>query len=418
MKILHINRDESEGGAARAAMRICNAQRRLGMNSEMLVQNKTSDSSYVVAIEDDGFLSNSRKTFISRRLMSLQRTPGNKTLHSINIFNNAAIVDYINNSDADIINIHWVCWEMLSIKDIGAIKKKIIWTLHDMWPFSGAEHYDDDIFPGRYANKYSKKTKLSNSVGFDIDRFVWERKIKNWSKLDLIFAAPSRWMAKCAENSIIGKNSRVRVVPNCIDMNIFHPMEVSSIREEFGIPSTNIVLLFGAMSSTSDRRKGFHLIQGAFEILLKRINYRDRITILIYGGESDIKIPGFSVKSFGFVEDDLLLAKLYNSANLMLVPSVQENLSNAIMESLACGTPVCCFNIGGNSDMVVDGYTGYLCEKVNSEAYAEAILRGIGGENVSILKNNCVNHIRSNFSEEVVVDKYAEIYNESLQGEL
>lgn len=416
MKILHVNRDDTEGGAARAALRLCRAQRKNGIDSNIFVQNKNSQEKYVIKTKEDGLLPNYIKTFISRRIVSMQRSCGNNGLHSINIFNNARVIKYINESDADIVNLHWLCWEMMSVEDIGKIKKKIIWTLHDMWPFSGGEHYDDDVYPGRYTGAYTSKNKLANTRGIDLNKYVWERKIKNWIGLDMCFVAPSRWMANCARNSAIGRGFPVRVVPNCIDTNLFRPIEKNTIRSDMNIPEDNIVILFGAMSSTSDRRKGFHLMQGAFEFLLSRLSNKKNITILIYGGDSDIKIPGFDVRSFGYVNDDALLVKLYNAANLMLVPSLQENLSNAIMESIACGTPVCCFKIGGNSDMVIDGVTGYICENVNSEEYAETILRGLNNAKNSGMRSNCVEYVMNNFSEAVVVNKYTEVYNEKLQG--
>ncbi len=317
MKIIHLNYSDSIGGAARAAYRIHHALCRLDIDSRLWVNKKFSGDWTVVGPETkyEKFMIEVRPRLTSFLLKVLGCSGGG--LRSPQIFGSNWTAR-INDSDADIVHLHWVQGEMLSIKDIAKIKKPIVWTLHDMWAFCGAEHYS---FNNRWIEGYTKENRPATESGFDIDNWTWNQKKKLWTKP--IFIVPdSKWLASCARKSQLMHDWPSSQINYPLDLDVWSPIDKPLARKIMNLPQDKLIIAFGAMEGVSDERKGFDLLHDALQCM-KRENRLNDVEILIFGQHApktplDIGVP---IHFSGHLYDDVSLRLVYSSANVMVVPS-------------------------------------------------------------------------------------------------
>ncbi|MGC6482605.1 MAG: glycosyltransferase family 4 protein [Synechococcus sp.] len=369
MKTLKLSCSDIHGGAARAAYRIHHALLDSGIDSQMLV---------IMAASGDWTVqgpAGKRAKVISRirphlvtPLTKLLRT-GNPIIHSPAVLPSAWL-NRINVSDADVVHLHWVQGEMLSIADIARIKKPIVWTLHDMWGFCGAEHYTIDR---RWCDGYRGDNRPEHESGFDLNRWTWQRKRKHWRRPFQI-VCPSHWLADCVQSSALMANWPVTVIPNPIDTDRWQPINQRLARQLLGLPQECPLLLFGAMGGVKDSRKGVDLLLAALSQLCYESSLKN-LQLVVFGQFAPKSPPqlGFPVHYTGHLHDDLSLRALYSAADVMVIPSRQDNLPNTALESHACGTPVVSFNTGGLPDIVKHRVTGALAEPFDSASLASSI---------------------------------------------
>ena len=266
MKVIHLSASDT-GGAGRAAFRIHNSLINSGVNSEMWV-NVSNTGATSVKSPKSRFM----KTLVFMRryarypFLKLIKTK-NPVLHSPAILP-SSIITKINKSDADIINLHWVQHEMLSVSDISKIKKPLIWTLHDMWAFCGAEHIAWDK---RWIEGYKKTNRPKHEKGFDLNRWTWQRKYKYWKKSFQIIT-PSTWLTDCVEKSLLMKNWPTKTIPNSIDTEFWKPLNKNEAREKFKLSKDNFILGFGSNKANYEYHKGFDLLVES----LKKISNQDK----------------------------------------------------------------------------------------------------------------------------------------------
>jgi glycosyltransferase involved in cell wall biosynthesis len=369
LKVAQLNYSDNNGGAARAAYRIHHALRNVGIDSQMLVSVAASGDWTV-----QGPISPWAKGIGRIRpqlvipLRKLLRT-GNPIIHS------PALVpsrwpERLNASGAVVVHLHWVQGEMLSIADIGRIRKPVVWTLHDMWAFCGAEHYSTDH---RWRDGYRSDNRPAHEGGFDLNRNTWHRKHKHWRQ-PMQIVCPSQWLADSVRASALMGAWPVAVVPNPIDTDRWQPMDQRLARQLLGLPQDCPLLLWGAMGGGNDPRKGIDLLLAALTQLRSELTLHD-LQLVVFGQHSPQSPPqlGFPVHYTGHFYDDLSLRALYSAADAMVIPSRQDNFPNTGLEAHACGTPVVAFNIGGMPDIVADRVTGALAEPFEPESLSGAI---------------------------------------------
>jgi len=352
--VLHVNTSDLDGGAARAAHRIHRALRRAGVDSHMLVVEQQELAPNIHQVLSPGEKTMRRvKLALSNLLLARQHTPTNPVLHSLNRFS-SGLADWINHSNFDVVNLHWLGKEMLSVEEIGRIQKPLCWTMHDMWPFSGAEHYDDLTHPGRYRTYYTPDTRPSGYSGPDLDAKVWQRKYRAWAGKRFRLISPSRWLANCAAESTLMRHQPCCVIPNCVDTDIFKLIEKSTARGILNLALDKRYILFGAMSSTRDARKGFHLLKESLLRLATHSGIAADTELLVFGSSEPTNSSEFNFPThyLGHFSDEISLALLYNAADVLVVPSLQDNLPNTAVEALACGTPCVAFDVGGIADLM------------------------------------------------------------------
>lgn len=412
MKPLILNTSDIEGGAARAAYRLHKGLRSIGLDSQMLVQTKSSDDHTVV-----GPQTKIQKVFgmIRPTLDSLfvQLYPKrDNVLFSPAVLPNNNLVTKVKRLDSDVINLHWIAKGMLNPKTLKHFNKPLVWTLHDMWPFTGGCHYDSGC--GRYQEACGKCPILKTSKNIDMSHWIWKRKEKAWKELDIVIVTPSNWLADCAKNSSLFHDFRIEVIPNGLDLNRFKPFDKHTAREILLLPQDKKLILFGAVNSTSDKRKGFQHLQSAMKNIYMN-GWGNNFEVVVFGSSEPINSLelGLKIHYLGHLPGDIALSLLYAAADVMVVPSTQENLANTVMESLSCGTPCVAFNIGGMPDMIEHKHTGYLASPFNTEDLAKGIIWVLeDDERWKVLSLQARRKVENEFDIQTVAKKYANLYEE------
>lgn len=412
MKILHLNHSDISGGAARAANRIHSALLHSGINSRMLV-NFASSGDWTIESPISKFSKILAKVspIVAGDIVRTVFRTVNPTTHSPAIFPSGK-ERYLNDGDADVLNLHWIHGEMLSIAEIGRLKKPLVWTLHDMWAFCGAEHYTEDF---RWREGYKKNNRPSYESGIDLNRLTFNRKNKHWQRPKQI-VTPSRWLAQCVKESSLMRDWPVSVIPNPIDTDYWQPVNKFLARDLLGLPQDIPLLIFGAIGGGKDPRKGFSLLQAALEHLYGVI---PDLQIIIFGELRPKNPPNirFPIHYTGHLHDDISLRVLYSAADAFVLPSRQDNFPNTGVEALACGTPVIAFNTCGLPDIVQHMHTGYLASSFDTEDLARGIhwvLADVDRHKTlrELARTFCITY----FSNNIVVPQYESVYRDAINS--
>ena len=292
MKILIVNTHDIQGGAARAAYRLHNALQCEGINSQMLVQSKTSDDPTVLGPRTR--LQKARSIY--RPI--LDALPVNhyknkiKTHFSPAWLPSSSMVEKINTSDVDLVHLHWIGDGMMRIEDIANIKKPIVWSLHDMWAFTGGCHYDFEC--GKFTTHCGACPVLGSKKRYDLSYSIFNRKAKTFAKIPNInIVGISRWLACCAKNSAILAEKCIVNLPNPIDTHTFRPLDRETARDLLNLPLNKKLILFGAANATRDPRKGFAELSKAMNKLKS-----GNVELVVFGsGHPVINAPDFGFPS-------------------------------------------------------------------------------------------------------------------------
>jgi len=418
MRIIHLNTSDTDGGAARAAYRIHHALVESGCDSFMRVLRRGTRDERVKA----GVPPRSIATHVAKDLASRWRTHSRRDWQTDNpVFHtfgekSAGLVEELNASDADLLNLHWIS-SMLSVKDIGRLKKPIVWTLHDMWAFCGGEHYAPDNDEARFRLGYRPDNRPEGETGPDLNRQTWEEKRRFWAHQGFTFVSPSQWLAGLVRESALFNQSPVHVIPNCLDVdNIWRPISREAARNVLGLPQDKKLILFGAAGGTSDPRKGGDLLHEAID---RAASIKSGFfELMIYGQEKPKDSDNWPcpVHWLGIIRDDRVLAQAYSAADLFLLPSRQDNLPNTAVEAQACGTPIAGFNIGGLPEIITHRSTGWLAEAFDASDLAEGMLWLLADDGrYTTISTAARNKAVERFSEPVVAAQYIELYQKVVE---
>lgn len=322
------------------------------------------------------------------------------------------LVKRINKSGPDVVNLHWLGHNTLSVQEIAEIDAPIVWTLHDEWFYRGAEHYGDDSRPFQgYAN-------VSNSTGkfFDLNRMVWNLKQRHWTT-PMHLVSPSNWLAKNASDSIIGRHHTVHVVPNPLDTGFWKPLPKAEAAKVLGLDPDPVYLLSGSLAADSDPRKGRDLVTKALEDVVPRDMSEERTEVLFFGGRPrQGRIGSLDFRDLGTLNNTQLRAA-YSLASVLLFGSRQENLPQTATEATSCGTPVIAFSVGGLPDIVSDGITGFLIEPFETPAMTHAIETVLETPSLKAkMGETARKKAQALWSEQVVSSQYREIFLQAIQN--
>lgn len=417
-KILILNTFAEEGGAGRAAYRIFESILASNFEVKYLVAHSNISQSRIIKISKNldflKFLIKVFKILKTRTYFKSFKTT-NPILHSASFATSYDVINTIEQMNPDIVHLNWIQFDFLTIEDMAKIKKPILWTVHDMWPISGAEHYTESE---RYKEGYLDTNRPSYESGFDLNQWVWNRKVKNIKgKKNFYLVGVSQWMTNCIQESILFKSNQSFVVPNGLDIRIFNPQGKFHSRNLFNISQDKKVILFGALSFHSDKRKGFQYITEAMNLLSNRLSFAD-IEIVVFGSdefENENEIP-FKQISLGRLTHDALLAKAYSIADVMVVPSMVESFGQTASEAMACGTPVVCFDTSGLKDIVDHKINGYRAECFSSEDLANGILWVLTDEDRrKDLSQKALEKVQQEFTLEKLSSNYSKLYEHILK---
>ena len=318
---------------------------------------------------------------------------------------------WINNSDFDVVNLHWINGEMLSVGDIAEINKPVVWTLHDMWAFCGSEHVTDDT---RWKSGYEKRAN-NKFFKYDLDYWTWSRKKKAW-RYPIQIVTPSRWLESCVAQSSLMSSWPTACIKNPIDTAFWAPMSREQCRLKLGLPRNRKVILFSGLSLT-ERHKGADLLIRAIKGLLEGGSSSDLVlTVLGRNIPSEIRTLEIPVFHFGLVKDDVQLRDIYGACDLVVVPSRIDNLPNIAVEATACGRPVVAFDTCGLPDIVSHLDTGYLAKPFDVSDLTIGLhkLINLSEPEKSLLEAKARKKAVSLFGVSPVVEEYTRLYRKIL----
>ena len=424
MKVLLINTSDHTGGAAIAAQRLMKALQGQGLEAKMLCRDRVlpDERDDMVYLEPSFKL---QLKFVLERLEIFLRNGFTRenvfAIDTARYGNNVTSLPEF--KEADVIHLHWTNQAMLSLQDLRAILhsgKPVVWTMHDMWPFTGICHHADTCT--QWLQSCGNCRLLKRPRKKDMSYEVFHKKMKVYAQGHISFVACSNWLKGLAVQSPLLQNSEVYSIPNPIDTNFYMPAGCENtptrneIRHSLGFPTDKYLMLFAAYKVT-DVNKGIdYLIESVTLLCQEHPELRDKIAVVLTGKESDDVRQDFCVPTFsmGYVKDEKEMLRLYQAVDLMLMPTLMDNLPNTIMEAMACGTPCVAFNVGGLSQMIDNETNGYLAEYRNSLDFAHGMARLLTSPSYAAISRNARAKAVQAYSEKSVAEKYMKIYRSSL----
>ena len=342
----------------------------------------------------------------------------NPILHSFGQVS-AGIRAELNQSSADVLNLHWIP-KLLSIEDIGQLRKPIVWTLHDMWPFCGGEHYAPDDQGARFRHGYLPNNRPATERGPDLNRQAWEAKRVAWQSQRFAFVCPSHWMASCVRESALFCDALVttHVVPNPLDTEqLWRPIDKKFARIQLGLDPMRKYVLAGSAGGMS-KNKGEDLLPELMAHL--QTLSAEPIELIIFGRYSAANHEQWSCKVhwMGPVHDDAVMSTIYSAADVMIVPSRQDNLPNTAVEAMACGTPVAAFNLGGLPDIVDHTRTGWLAKPEDVSDLSQGLAWLLNDQQrLRVMSEDARESAVNKFSPKEVVPQYVAAYAEAMASQ-
>lgn len=385
MRVLIVNTSERTGGAAIAANRLCQALRKQGVEARMLVRDRQTDLEEVVQAPCP------RWHFLWERLrILLANRLSRRNLWQTDIANTGTDITRLPEfAWADVIHLHWVNQGFLSLDTLEKILrsgKKVVWTLHDQWPTTGICHYSEDCT--RYRTHCTHCPLLMRPAARDLSYTVFQRKTRVYAQGHITFVGCSQWIAELARESALTQGHRVESIPNAIDSGIFHPQDRVEARRQLGLPQEERIVLF-CSQRVDDPRKGMHHLQAAMQQL-------EGVRMLRVGKGGDYE-----------VHNERDMARLYAAADVFVIPSLQDNLPNTIVEALSCGTPCVGFRAGGIPEMISHLQDGYVAQTGDADDLARGIRYALAHPE---LREAAHRHAAERYSEAHVAHEHIRIY--------
>lgn len=315
--------------------------------------------------------------------------------------------------DGDLLHLHWVSYLLDYPSFFASLPPElpVVWTLHDMNPFTGGCHFAGDCTA--FETQCHSCPQLDIRGPRDLSQRSFQVKQRALAGKNLHLVAPSHWLAEQARRSrIFAGTKSVRVIPYGLDTDRFAPVNKAAAKQKLGLPQDRLVIGFGA-ASVEHHRKGFRELLAAFG----RLGNKSRVLGLVFGGGAlpacNFELP--EIRSVGFVKDAARQALVYSAADLFVLPSLQDNLPQTGLEAIACGTPVVGFEIGGVPDFVHHGQTGLLAKRGDAADLAANIERLLGHPaEREQMGRNARELALSEFRSERQAERYAELYRSLL----
>lgn len=408
MKVAHLVAGDLDGGAARGAYWMHLALLQEGINSTVLTNSFKKNLGQNVTSVSSGKVSK-LKSILREEIdsgLSIFYKNREKKIFSTGVvgYNFTKTIQY---KEANIVHLHWVNNGFVNMKHLAKVKKPIVWTLRDMWPMTGGCHYSYEC--ENYNSGCGCCKQLNSHKKNDLSRMVLRRKQKLIPK-NTTLVGISNWISEVARKSYLFNGFDIRTIFNGINTDEFIPIEKNIAKQSLGILSDKTLILCGACS-LKERYKGFSKY-------IEAMNYLDRSKYLLcfFGNldESEVSKLGFEFINFGYLHDILLMRLVYSAADIFVAPSIMEAFGKTLVESLACGTPVVCFDATGPQDIIDHKVNGYKAEPFNCEDLAEGINWISKNKDSSQLILSSREKAVNAFDTKIVAKKYLDIYCELL----
>ena len=415
MKVLMVNTADRTGGAAIAAYRLMEALMNNGVKVQMLVRDKTSVQPTVSPLAISPLCLKFK--FLWERAV-IWAANGFRRYHlfDVDIANTGTDITSLPEfRQADVIHLHWVNQGFLSLKDLRRITdsgKPVVWTLHDMWPFTGICHYAGGC--GRYREGcYCCPMLYGGGSKHDLSSRVFRKKQHWMQSSGITFVACSNWLADLARSSLLLQGKRITSIPNTISANLYRPADKAESRRRCGLPSGRQLILFSAFKTTNPI-KGLAYLQEACRILAaEHPETKEQMAVVAVGKASEDMKDSFPFAFYpmGYITDEHKLVDLYNAADLFVIPSLQDNLPNTVVEAMACGLPCVGFRVGGIPQMIDHLSNGYVAEYRNAADLAAGIYQILNSDSYNEMCMAARRKAVTDYSEQSVARQYVELYH-------
>ena len=405
MKILHIVAGDLTGGAARGAYWLHLGLRELAIDSKILTDSRDTSA-------DQNVIFAHKSKFIQIDRAQLEIIPTFFYQNKKEVIFSTGFVGFDFTKikayeEADIIHLHWINTGFVNIKHLSKVSKPIVWTMRDMWPITGGCHYSMGC--ENYKTGCGKCVQLNSSSRFDLSKAVLNRKVRYIPK-NTVFVGISNWLSETTRESYLLRSFDVRTIPNCINTKDFFPIDKQVARTILGIQTDKKIILAGAQN-INDFYKGFDKFIEAIRRLDESKYY------LCFFGQLDVKLVdrrGFEYTNFGFLHDSISLRILYSAADVFVAPSLMDAFGKTLAESMACGTPVVCFNATGPKNIVDHQVNGYKAVPFDGSDLANGINWVLQSPDYPTLSNNAREKVLRCFDSTVVAKQYVELYKSVL----
>ncbi len=417
MRVLIVNTSERMGGAALAANRLVEALNNNGVKAKMLVRDKETDNITVVGL---GNAVKGRLNFLWERWCVYWNLHlGRKRLFELDIANTGYDITSLREfKEADVIHLNWINQGMLSIADIRKILesgKPVVWTMHDAWPATAICHYTQGC--KAYTSTCRNCKMLPDNGGpKDLAYRVWKKKAAMIDGQHISFVTCSRWLEGLAKKSALLTGQSITAIPNPIDTRVFCKKDQQEARKRAGLPLDKKIILF-VSQRVNDRRKGMDfMIEAIDKMIAEHPEMKDTAAVAILGGHSEdftghLRLPAYPL---GYVSDEKKIVDVYNSADVFVLPSLEDNLPNTVMEAMACGVPCVGFKVGGITEEIDHEKNGYVAQYRDSSDLAKGIYWVMEEADRAALSESAVKKVASSYSQHLIALKYIEVYNHAL----
>lgn len=412
MRILHLVSGSLKGGAARGAYFLHKALLKSSVDSHLFVNHPQAIQEQSISYVNDNIdlMTEKSRLKVYEKFLVSQYPMRDSYIFSAGYgIDSQLLLSEIEKSD--IIHFHWING-MFDIELIRHISKPIVWTLRDMWPFTGGCHYSNGCT--RYRIGCGCCEFLKSGEEKDLSKMIFTRKKLAYGT-NLFPVAISSWLKECAESSGLYTQEKIEMIPNCVDVvNVFYPRDKDKVRQKLSLSADKKIILFGAINADSDLRKGFDKLMEALQYIENPENYH----LVVFGSNAqNWDSSGFSYTLLNHIEDDNFLAEIYSVATVFVAPSIEEAFGKTLIESMACGTPVVAFDATGPKDIIEHEKTGFLAEPFNSRSLAEGIQYVSRNEDqYEILSTLSRNRAINYYSEDVVAKQYCNLYTKIMHG--
>jgi glycosyltransferase involved in cell wall biosynthesis len=408
MKVLILNSNDLRGGASIAARRISNALKLYyNVNQLFVVGNKKSNEDQIICSRENSFETYTElliHLFTSFLGLQQQWFP----------FSTKKLLKIVKQFRPDVIHIHNTHGidSFLPTVLLPELSKfsPIVWTLHDMWAFTGnAAHSNDTnwkiLRQGKGDNFRFPQIILNNGT------WLLKQKKSVYEKSDITFVCPSMWLTNLSLQSPALNGKKIINVKNGIDLTIFKPLHKVNLREKFNIAGSERVILFLA-NSLNDKQKGGEELD---DILSKinKINPGNIVLVLIGGGKikSLAKYANFKILQLPYQQDEIGISEIYNIADVLIYPSKADNLPFVLIEAIACGLPCISFNIGGCNEIILDDFNGFLIPPFNTQLFVEKVIYCLNNpDRLRQFSFNGRMHAQQNFDITSCAENYLRIF--------
>lgn len=420
MRVLLVNTSEDTGGAAIAAGRLLQALCRNGVEAELLVRDATCappQTTCRVRRLPCRLLQRARFV-LERGCIFLQNGFSRKKLFAIDTATLGADITHLPEfRRADVVHLHWVNQGMLSLRDIRRILrtgKPVVWTMHDMWPFTGVCHHAASC--NAWLDGCGRCPLLRRPSAGDLSRRTFLRKARTYSAGRCTFVGCSHWLTELARRAPLLQGQTVVSAPNPLDTALYRPADADAARRRQHLPLDKCLILFVAHKAT-DPNKGIGYLREAVSRLCRHdAQCRESLAVVVVGHEAETLKDTFPTPLYikGYVGNAAAMIDLYNAADVLAMPTLMDNLPNTVAEAMACGTPCVGFEVGGLPQMVDNGHNGLLAPVHDADSLAHNLWRALFDPSCAAFPRAARAKALSAYSEEAVAERYAGIYRDAI----